>query len=195
MRIPIVAVLLALTCAVPAASVVDSGGGRAVSWEPAKPEPAVAWRRSLSLREPSAGRLVGQSFPPRASTSSHGTQSCIECPTGPDGAGAATGSSASCYGSLPGTRRRTRPRWGGVKDISRRRGGPSARCTSRTRTGSTRTCTTRGGTAAERPTRGLPDRPPPSRGTSSTPSVAAGADSSRAAEHRLHRPPAGRRDL
>jgi murein endopeptidase len=57
-RIPIVAVLLALTCAVPAASVVDSGGGRAVSWEPAKPEPAVAWRRSLSLGEPSAGRLV-----------------------------------------------------------------------------------------------------------------------------------------
>jgi murein endopeptidase len=63
-RIPIIAVLLAFVCAVPAASVVDSGGGGAVRWEPAKPEPAVAWRRSVSLGAPSAGRLVrGVRFP------------------------------------------------------------------------------------------------------------------------------------
>ena len=58
MRRVIVVVLLALVGVAPAAALVDAGGGAAGVWEPPKPEPAIEWRRSVSLGEPAGGRLV-----------------------------------------------------------------------------------------------------------------------------------------
>ncbi len=51
-------VLVALVGAAPAAALVHAGGGAALAWEPPRPEPPVDWRRSVSLGEPSGGRLV-----------------------------------------------------------------------------------------------------------------------------------------
>jgi murein endopeptidase len=64
-RLVVATVLLALVVSVPAAAYIDSGTGQPIAWEPPTPEPEVAWRRSLALGEPAAGRLVrGLRFPP-----------------------------------------------------------------------------------------------------------------------------------
>jgi murein endopeptidase len=64
-RIVLLTALLALVVSVPAAAYVDAGGGEPVAWEPATPEAEVAWRRSVALGEPAAGRLVrGVRLPP-----------------------------------------------------------------------------------------------------------------------------------
>jgi murein endopeptidase len=64
-RIVLLTALLALAVSVPAAAYVDAGGGEPVAWEPATPEPEVAWRPSVALGEPASGRLVrGVRLPP-----------------------------------------------------------------------------------------------------------------------------------
>ena len=57
-RIAAALLLLVLVVSVPAAAFVDSGTGRIVASEPARSDPAAAWRRSISLGQPAAGRLV-----------------------------------------------------------------------------------------------------------------------------------------
>ena len=64
MRIAVAFALVALVVSVPAAGFVDPGDGEPVAIEPATPAPEIAWRRSVALGEPSAGRLVrGVRFP------------------------------------------------------------------------------------------------------------------------------------
>jgi murein endopeptidase len=64
-RIVVATMLLALVVSVPAAAYVDAGAGGPVAWEPPTPEAEVAWRHSLALGEPAAGRLVrGVRVPP-----------------------------------------------------------------------------------------------------------------------------------
>ena len=58
MRTALLVVLVALVGAAPAAALVDAGGGAAFASEPPRPVPPVDWRRSVSLGEPSGGRLV-----------------------------------------------------------------------------------------------------------------------------------------
>jgi murein endopeptidase len=63
-RIAAAVLLLVLVVSVPAAAFVDTGTGELVS-EPVQPEPGVEWRRSVSLGQPAAGRLVrGVGLPP-----------------------------------------------------------------------------------------------------------------------------------
>jgi murein endopeptidase len=64
-RIALATLLLALVVAAPSAGFVDGGAGEPIAWEPATPEAKIAWRRSVALGEPSAGRLVrGVKLPP-----------------------------------------------------------------------------------------------------------------------------------
>jgi murein endopeptidase len=65
-RIALATLLLALVVAAPSAGFVDPGAGEPVAWEPATPEAKMAWRRSVAVGEPSAGRLVrGVKLPPQ----------------------------------------------------------------------------------------------------------------------------------
>ena len=65
MRIALATLLLALVVAAPSAGFVDRGAGEPVAWEPATPEAKMAWRRSVAVGKPSAGRLVrGVKLPP-----------------------------------------------------------------------------------------------------------------------------------
>jgi murein endopeptidase len=64
-RIALATLLLALVAVAPSAGFVDPGAREPVDWEPATPEAKIAWRRSVALGEPSAGRLVrGVKLPP-----------------------------------------------------------------------------------------------------------------------------------
>lgn len=58
MRIVICALLLVLVATVPAPAFLDPGTGSPVPATPEAPEAGVIWRRSVSLGEPSDGRLV-----------------------------------------------------------------------------------------------------------------------------------------
>jgi murein endopeptidase len=61
----IASLLLALLTALPAAAFIDTGSGEPVGWRPPTPQAEVAWRHSIAVGLPSAGRLVrGVKFPP-----------------------------------------------------------------------------------------------------------------------------------
>ena len=57
-RTVVIVSLLALGFAGPATAYLDSGTGGPVEWEPQTPGPEIAWRRSVAVGEPGAGRLV-----------------------------------------------------------------------------------------------------------------------------------------
>jgi murein endopeptidase len=125
-RLVVATILLALVISVPAAAYIDAGTGEPVAWDPAPPEAPVAWRRSVALGEPAAGRLVsgvrlpreGQDFftwdpvlhrvPNRASRR-WGTDKLVRFLL------KVVGEYAAAHPAAPRV---------GIGDLSRRRGGP-----------------------------------------------------------------------